>query len=149
MVGGWRWRYLAQSNLDVISDPTCDTGPKTSGRLFDDIIACSPHRNAPRPVLQDSTGVSDLYTRSVHRASGFVLVGNSEVAPLSMNPHLWFGSASGPIPRGVDDRLRTRSLLRAATNQPCGGGPNFEAQFTNAKYQSPEQRDRAGAESEH
>jgi hypothetical protein len=36
-------------------------------------LACSHHRNAPRSVLQDSTGVGDLHTRSVRRASGLVL----------------------------------------------------------------------------
>ena len=27
------------------------------------MFTCSHHRNAPRSVVQDSTGVSDLYTR--------------------------------------------------------------------------------------
>ena len=34
---------------------------------------CSHHRSAPRSVLQDSTSVSDLCTRSVRRASGLVV----------------------------------------------------------------------------
>ena len=37
------------------------------------------HRNAPRSVLSRLYGVSDLYTRSVCRASGFVQVGLGEV----------------------------------------------------------------------
>ena len=43
--------------------------------------SCAHYGNALRSVPQDSTGVSELYTRSVRRASGLVLVAKPETIP--------------------------------------------------------------------
>jgi hypothetical protein len=61
------------------------------------------HRNAPRSVLQDSTGLSDLHTRSVRRASGFVLAGYTSATTLICSEvHV----ALNALPRGCKKYAR-------------------------------------------